>query len=124
MSVKIVLPTALARHTEGQKSFASDAQNLPGLLAEFDTKFPALSQNLKDDSGKLRKFINVYVNDEDIRFLGGDTHQFADGDEVMLIPSIAGGCEQRLLIDCCQRSASIIWRLRECDLRSRIRMAI
>lgn len=94
MSVRIVLPTALSRHTEGQKSFASDAQNLPGLLAEFDTKFPALSQNLKDDSGKLRKFINVYVNDEDIRFLGGDTHQFADGDEVMLIPSIAGGCSQ------------------------------
>ena len=92
MSVKVVLPTALARHTEGNKSFTSNAQNLPGLLAEFDTKYPALSQNVKDDAGKLRKFINVYVNDEDIRFLGGDTHQFADGDEVMLIPSIAGGC--------------------------------
>ena len=91
MSVKIVLPTALARHTNGQKSFDSQAINLPGLLAEFDTKFPALSQNVKDDSGKLRRFINVYVNDEDIRFLGGDTHQFEDGDEVMLIPSIAGG---------------------------------
>ena len=91
MSVKIVLPTALARHTDGQKSFDSQASNLPGLLAEFDTKFPALSQNVKDDNGKLRRFINVYVNDEDIRFLGGDTHQFEDGDEVMLIPSIAGG---------------------------------
>ncbi len=92
MSVKVTLPTALARHTEGQKSFQSEAQNLPGLLAEFDSKFPALAQIVKDDSGKLRKFINVYVNDEDIRFLGGDSHQFADGDEVMLIPSIAGGC--------------------------------
>jgi sulfur-carrier protein len=92
VSVKVVLPTALARHTEGQKSFASDAQNLPALLSEFDAKFPALSQNVKDESGKLRKFINVYVNDEDIRFLGGDSHQFEDGDEVMLIPSIAGGC--------------------------------
>ena len=91
MSVKIVLPTALARHTDGQKSFDSQAINLPGLLKEFDTKFPALSQNVKDDNGKLRRFINVYVNDEDIRFLGGDTHQFEDGDEVMLIPSIAGG---------------------------------
>ena len=92
MSVKIVLPTALARHTDGQKSFDSQASNLPGLLAEFDAKFPALSQNVKDDNGKLRRFINVYVNDEDIRFLGGDAHQFEDGDEVMLIPSIAGGC--------------------------------
>jgi molybdopterin synthase sulfur carrier subunit len=92
VSVKIVLPTALARHTEGQKSFASEARDLPGLLAEFDSKFPALAQNVKDENGKLRRFINVYINDEDIRFLGGDTHQFEEGDEVMLIPSIAGGC--------------------------------
>ncbi len=96
MSVKIVLPTALARHTDGQKTFDSEAKDLPALIAEFDTKFPALSQNVKDDNGKLRRFINVYVNDEDIRFLGGDAHQFEDGDEVMLIPSIAGGhCGQR-----------------------------
>ena len=92
MSVKIVLPTALARHTDGQKSFESEAENLPGLLLEFDTKFPALSTQIKDDHGKLRKFINIYINDEDIRFLGGDGYAFQDGDEVMLIPSIAGGC--------------------------------
>jgi molybdopterin converting factor small subunit len=91
LSVKIVLPTALARHTDGQKSFESEAGNLPGLLAEFDTKFPALAKNVRDENGKLRRFVNVYVNDEDIRFLGGDMHQFEDGDEVMLIPSIAGG---------------------------------
>jgi molybdopterin synthase sulfur carrier subunit len=91
LSVKIVLPTALARHTDGKKSFDSDAANLAGLLAEFDTKFPALAQNVKDENGKLRRFVNVYVNDEDIRFLGGEAHPFEDGDEVMLIPSIAGG---------------------------------
>ncbi len=92
MSVKVTLPTALARHTNGEKSFSSAAANLPGLLAEIDAKYPALSENVKDADGKLRRFINVYVNDEDIRFLGGDAHQFEDGDEVMLIPSIAGGC--------------------------------
>lgn len=92
MSVTVTLPTALARHTDGQKTFDSEARNLPGLLKEFDAKYPALSRNVKDASGQLRKFINVYVNDEDIRFLGGDAHEFADGDEVMLIPSIAGGC--------------------------------
>ncbi len=91
MSVKVILPTALARHTEGQKSFASEAIDLPSLLTEMDARYPALAQNVKDDTGKLRRFINVYINDEDIRFLGGDTHPFADGDEVMLIPSIAGG---------------------------------
>ena len=91
MSIKVTLPTALARHTDGVKVIDSDARNLNGLLAEFDSKFPALAANVKDDSGKLRRFINVYVNDEDIRFLGGDSHPFEDGDEVMLIPSIAGG---------------------------------
>ncbi len=91
MSIKVTLPTALARHTDGQKTFESNAANLPGLLTEFDAKFPALSANVKDENGKLRRFINVYVNDEDIRFLGGDAHAFEDGDEVMLIPSIAGG---------------------------------
>lgn len=92
MSIRIVLPTALARHTEGQKSFESQAEDLPSLLAEFDAKYPALAQNVKDPNGKLRRFVNVYVNEEDIRFLGGEAHRFADGDEVMLIPSIAGGC--------------------------------
>jgi molybdopterin converting factor small subunit len=90
--VTIVLPTALARHTDGKRIFTSDAKDLPALLTEFDAKFPALAQNVKDEGGKLRRFINVYINDEDIRFLGGDSHQFEDGDEVMLIPSIAGGC--------------------------------
>ena len=53
--------------------------------------FPALGTQIKDEDGKLRRFINIYVNDEDIRFLGGETYAFQDGDEVMLIPSIAGG---------------------------------
>ncbi len=92
LSIKVTLPTALARHTEGQKTFSSEAETLPGLLRDVDIRYPALAGNIKDDAGKLRKFINVYVNDEDIRFLGGDAHRFEDGDEIMLIPSIAGGC--------------------------------
>jgi molybdopterin synthase sulfur carrier subunit len=92
MSVKVTLPTAFIRHTDGKKHFDSNAQNLPGLLVDIDQSFPALSTQIKDDDGKLRRFINIYVNDEDIRFLGGDTYSFQDGDEIMLIPSIAGGC--------------------------------
>ncbi|HEU5341066.1 MoaD/ThiS family protein [Edaphobacter sp.] len=91
MPIKVVLPTAFTRHTDGRKQFDSTAQNLPGLLADIDKTFPALSTQIKDDDGKLRRFINIYVNDEDIRFLGGETYAFQDGDEVMLIPSIAGG---------------------------------
>ena len=89
--IKIILPTAFMRHTDGQKQLTSDAVNLPGLIADIDQNFPALATQIKDDSGHLRKFINVYVNDEDIRFLGGLSYAFQDGDEVMLIPSIAGG---------------------------------
>jgi sulfur-carrier protein len=92
MSVKVVLPTAFIRHTDGQKQFASAASDLTSLLADIDQTFPALGTQIKGDDGKLRRFINIYVNDEDIRFLGGETYSFKDGDEVMLIPSIAGGC--------------------------------
>jgi molybdopterin synthase sulfur carrier subunit len=91
MSIKVVLPTAFVRHTDGQKNFNSEAANLPGLISDIDQNFPALSTQIKDEGGKLRRFINIYVNDEDIRFLGGETYAFQDGDEVMLIPSIAGG---------------------------------
>jgi sulfur-carrier protein len=92
MSVKVFLPAAFTRHTDGRKNFNSAAENLPGLLADIDVSYPALSTQIKDESGKLRRFINIYINDEDIRFLGGETYAFQDGDEVMLIPSIAGGC--------------------------------
>lgn len=93
MPIKVTLPTAFTRHTEGRKEFDSSASNLPALLADIDKTFPALSTQIKDEDGKLRRFINIYVNDEDIRFLGGETYAFQDGDEVMLIPSIAGGAK-------------------------------
>ncbi|WP_263365654.1 MoaD/ThiS family protein [Edaphobacter bradus] len=91
MSIKVTFPTAFTRHTAGTKQFDSAAENLPALLADIDRTFPALGSHIKDEGGKLRRFINIYVNDEDIRFLGGETYSFQDGDEVMLIPSIAGG---------------------------------
>ena len=91
MSVKVFLPTAFTRHTDGLKNFDSAAANLPALLADIDQSFPALSQQIKGEDGKLRRFINIYINDEDIRFLGGEAYAFQDGDEIMLIPSIAGG---------------------------------
>ncbi len=91
MLIHVTLPTAFVRHTEGKKTFDSAAANLQGLLTEIDATFPALGTQIKDDNGELRRFINIYVNDEDIRFLGGGSYAFQDGDEIMLIPSIAGG---------------------------------
>ena len=91
MSVKVVLPNAFQKHTNGAREIQSSAQNLPQLINELETSFPALKQHLRDGDGKLRRFINFYVNDEDIRFLGEDKYAFQDGDEVLVIPSIAGG---------------------------------
>ena len=91
MPVKVLLPNAFQKHTNGAREVESTAQNLPQLIVELETSFPALKQHLRDSDGKVRRFINFYVNDEDIRFLGEDKYAFQDGDEVLVIPSIAGG---------------------------------
>ena len=91
MSIRVMLPAAFQRHTDGVKQVESSATNLSALVEDLRLKFPVLGEHIKDEDGKLRKFINVYVNDEDIRFLGGETYSFQDKDEVMFIPSIAGG---------------------------------
>jgi sulfur-carrier protein len=92
MPVKVVLPNAFQKHTDGIREIQSKAANLTQLITELETSFPALKQHLRDGDGKVRRFINFYVNDEDIRFLGEDKYAFQDGDEVLVIPSIAGGC--------------------------------
>jgi sulfur-carrier protein len=91
MSVKVVLPTAFQKHTNGTKELESKAENLPQLITEMEASFPALKAHLRDSDGKVRRFINFYVNDEDIRFIGNEKYAFKDGDEVLVIPSIAGG---------------------------------
>jgi sulfur-carrier protein len=91
MSVKVLLPNAFQKHTNGAKEIESKAANLPQLIEEIEVSFPALKQHLRDSDGKVRRFINFYVNDEDIRFLGNENYAFKDGDEVLVIPSIAGG---------------------------------
>lgn len=93
MPVRVMLPNAFQKHTNGTREIQSAAKNLPQLIAELETSFPDLKQHLRDSDGKVRRFINFYVNDEDIRFLGEDKYAFQDGDEVLVIPSIAGGCE-------------------------------
>ena len=90
MSVTVHVPTAFRRFTAGQSKFACNALDLDGLLAYVSQSLPELATHIRDESGKLRRFINVYVNDEDIRFLEKGW-QLKDGDEVFLVPSIAGG---------------------------------
>ena len=63
------------------------------IVSALDQQFPDLKAHLRDEAGEVRRFLNVYVNEEDIRFLGGNAYAFQDGDEVLLVPSIAGGSE-------------------------------
>lgn len=90
MSVTVSIPTAFRTHTEGLGSFDCQASNLTELFDALGARFPELKPHLRDEQGKIRRFLNVYVNDEDIRFFGPD-HKFNPGDEVTLVPSIAGG---------------------------------
>jgi sulfur-carrier protein len=91
MPITVQIPTALRRHTAGMASIACSANNLDQLFSTLDEKFPDLKPHLRDEQGQIRRFLNIYVNEEDIRFLGGSAYAFQDGDEVLLVPSIAGG---------------------------------
>lgn len=93
MPITVQIPTALRRHTSGVGSIECAATNLDQLFSVLDEKFPDLRPHLRDDKGQIRRFLNIYVNEEDIRFLGGPTYAFQEGDEVLLVPSIAGGME-------------------------------
>jgi len=97
MSVIIEIPTAFRRFTEGAPKIACSAATVAAALNELTTRFPALSRHVRDDSGQIRQFLNIYLNDEDIRFLGGESSPLKEGDRVLLVPSIAGGCPGALL---------------------------
>ena len=92
MPVKVVLPNAFQKHTNNVREISSAAANLLELVTDIEGRFPALRPHLRGEDGQLRRFINFYVNEEDIRFLGNDKYAFKEGDEVLVIPSIAGGC--------------------------------
>jgi len=91
MNITVHIPTPLRRFTDGGDQVQFSAANMGELLRQLEQKFPQIGTHLKDESGKLRPFVNFYVNDEDIRFLGGNQYEFKDGDDVLIVPSIAGG---------------------------------
>ena len=91
MAITIEIPTAFRRFTEGEPKVDSGATTVAEALNELTSRFPALSRHVRDDQGQIRQFLNVYLNEEDIRFLGGESCSVKDGDRVLLVPSIAGG---------------------------------
>lgn len=91
MSVKVLIPTPLRPHTGGKAAAEFPAKTVAEALAHLTTEFSELKKHLFTDQGKLRSFVNVYVNGEDIRYLAQENTPTKDGDTINIIPSIAGG---------------------------------
>jgi adenylyltransferase/sulfurtransferase len=91
MPVTIEIPTAFRRFTDGAPRVDCSAATIADALNTLTSRFPELSRHVRDDSGQIRQFLNVYFNEEDIRFLGGESCTLKEGDRVLLVPSIAGG---------------------------------
>jgi sulfur-carrier protein len=91
MPVKILVPTTLQPFTNNQPTIDCDGNSIADLLEQLEVKCPGIKARLCDDSGQPRRFLNLYVNDEDIRFLEGTATVLADGDKVSIVPAVAGG---------------------------------
>ena len=91
MAVLVRIPTPLRAMTKGAADVQVTADTVSGLIEDLEKKFPGMRDRLVEDSGELRRFINIYVNQEDIRFLQGEKTALKQGDEVSIVPAIAGG---------------------------------
>ena len=94
MAIKVRIPTPLQKYTNNQAEVSVEASDIKNLIENLEKNFPGIKERICDEKGNLRKFINVYVNEEDVRFLQRDETLLKDGDEVSIIPAIAGGIYQ------------------------------
>lgn len=91
MPVKVRIPTPLQKLTQDQAEVQVSAKNVKELLDALEKNYPGIKGRLCDDAGRVRRFVNLYLNEEDIRFLNQESTQLKDGDEVSIVPAIAGG---------------------------------
>ena len=90
MAIEVRIPTILRTYTDGAKSVEGAGETLADLFSDLETRHAGIHARIVDD-GKLRRFVNVYLNDEDVRFLGGLKTDLKDGDSVTILPAVAGG---------------------------------
>ena len=90
MSVEVRVPTILRTYTAGEKVVAADGASLEAVIQDLDVNYPGIADRILDESG-LRRFVNVYLNDEDVRFLDGLKTPIADADSITILPAVAGG---------------------------------
>jgi len=91
MSIKVRIPTPLQKLTQDKEEVSASGKTVAELVTDLEKSYPGIRARLCDEQGKLRRFINIYVNEEDIRFLKGEATPLKEGDEVSIIPAIAGG---------------------------------
>ena len=91
MPVKVRIPTPLKKLTKDQPEVNIAAKSVKELLDSLEREFPGIKGRLCDESGRVRRFVNIYLNEEDIRFLNQESTSLKDGDEVSIVPAIAGG---------------------------------
>ncbi|MDK1472471.1 MoaD/ThiS family protein [Streptomyces sp. 549] len=92
MSVTVRIPTILRTYTDGKAEVAADGATLGEVLADLEKNHTGIGPRVLDDTGKLRRFVNVYVNDDDVRFAEGLDTATPDGAGISIIPAVAGGC--------------------------------
>ncbi|RKN39773.1 MoaD/ThiS family protein [Streptomyces hoynatensis] len=90
MAIEVRIPTILRSYTDGKKAVEGAGETLSELFADLDARHPGIRERLVED-GELRRFVNVYLNDEDVRFLDGIGTKLSDGDSVTILPAVAGG---------------------------------
>ncbi len=91
MAVLVRIPTPLRSLTKGSAEVQATGGSVADVIGDLQRQFPGMGERLLDEAGELRRFINVYVNEEDIRFLDGTKTGLKDGDQVSIVPAIAGG---------------------------------
>lgn len=90
MAVKVKIPTPLQRLTQGKEEVDGEPGSIIELINALDKKYPGLGERISE-GGKIRRFVNIYVNEEDIRFLNAEETNVKDGDQISIVPAIAGG---------------------------------
>jgi MoaD family protein len=94
MAIKILIPTPLQKFTNNEPTVEFDAgegKTIGGILEDLESKYTGIKARLCGDDGKIRRFVNFYLNEEDIRFLDNENTQVNDGDEISIVPAVAGG---------------------------------
>ena len=89
--VEVRIPTILRTYTGGEKAVDASGTTLGALVDDLEANHPGIKGRLVEDGGELRRFVNVYINDEDVRFIGGLDAELKDGDQIVVLPAVAGG---------------------------------